>query len=524
MVGPGVPARQRVARPVSGRRVRLGWRLACLALGCASVAGFAPWFVWPLVPLGLAGLFLIWRSAPLARVDSGFCFGLGLFTAGVHWIYISLHDHGDMPALLAACALLGFAALNAGIPALAGWLSSRLGRDGRPAPVADLLLIMPAAWTLLEWVRSWLLTGFPWLSAGYSQIPDGPWAGLAALGGIYLCSLALALVAGALATVATLRDWRALLLLPALWLPAAWSAHTSWTSPSGPPLTVALLQGNVAQDDKFDPAHLRDALRAYRDMAAASRARLIITPETGLALFRDELPEGYLDSLRAIGVRNGGDVLAGLFDETRRGVYQNTMTSLGTHPAQNYRKHHLVPFGEFIPLKPLIQPLMNLVLRMPIGDQGASPLGQRPLALAGEQVAVDICYEDAFGDEIIAALPSATLLVNVSNDAWFGSQVGPEQHLQIAQARALESGRAMARATNTGVTALIDADGRVLARAPKDTRTTLEGLLQGRQGATPYVRLGNGPVVALCVLMLAIGSWRARRRRSWSDAARLAEA
>jgi len=433
----------------------------------------------------------------------------------VHWIYISLHDHGDMPALVAAAALLGFAALNAGMPALAGWLSAGVARNGRCRPAVDLLLAMPAAWTLLEWVRSWLLTGFPWLSAGYSQIPGGPLAGLAPLGGIYLCTLALALAAGALACAAATRDWRPLLLLPALWLPAAWGASVPWTQASGAPLSIALLQGNVAQDDKFDQAHIRDALRAYHDMAAGSQARLIITPETGLALFRDELPDGYLDSLRAIGVRNGGEVLAGLFDETRPGVYQNTMTSLGLAPPQDYRKHHLVPFGEFVPLKPLVQPLMKLVLRMPIGDQGAAPLGQPPLALAGQQVAVDICYEDAFGDEIISALPQATLLVNVSNDAWFGSEVGPEQHLQIAQARALESGRAMARATNTGVTALIDADGRVLARAPKAVRTVLEGRLQGRSGATPFVRMGNRPVVALCLLLLAVAGACARRQRRW---------
>ncbi|MDE3011320.1 MAG: apolipoprotein N-acyltransferase [Pseudomonadota bacterium] len=495
---------------------RWPWRLASALCGAVCVAAFAPWFLWPLAPLCVAALFLIWRRAPIGRADAGFCFGMGLFTAGVHWIYISLHDHGDMPAALAAIALLGFAALNAGIPAAAGALSGWAGRRGRCAVGVDLLLLMPASFALLEWVRSWLLTGFPWLSLGYSQIPAAPLAGLAPLGGIWLCGLGVALAAGAVAIALLQRTMGPLLLLPLLWLPAWLTLHTHWTRPEGPPLTVSLLQGNVAQSLKFEPQHIRQALGDYLAMADASRARLIVMPESALALFRDELPDGYLERLRAIGARNHGDVLAGLFDETAPGVFQNTMISLGSSAPQAYRKHHLVPFGEFVPLKPLVKPVMDMVLDMPVGDQGAAPRGQPPMAVAGQQVGMDICYEDAFGDEIIEALPKATLLVNVSDDAWFGSAVGPEQHLQIAQARALEGGRAMARATNTGVTALIDADGRVLARAPKSARVHLDGELQGRSGATPYVRVGDLPAALLCLLLLAIGTLRSRRHRPWS--------
>jgi apolipoprotein N-acyltransferase len=503
-------------RPGVSHGARLKWWLAALLLGALSVPGFAPLYWWPLVPLSLAGLFLLWRQAPIGRSTAGFAYGLGLFVPGVHWIYISLHDHGDMPAPLAALALLGFAAFNAAVPALAGTLSHWVSRQGRATPGVDLLCAMPASWILLEWVRLWFCTGFPWLSAGYSQIPDAPLAGLVPMGGIYLCGLALALCAGALAMTLSTRQWRPLLVMP-VWMLVAWlGTLVPWTQPTGNPLTVAILQGNVAQDSKFDPQAIGAALRAYRDMAQASPARLIITPETGLALFRDELPEGYLEELRSIAVRNGGDMLAGLFDETHPGAFQNTMTSVGVSPPQVYRKHHLVPFGEFIPLKVLVRPLMDLVLRMPIGDQVAAPRGQPPLAIAGQQVAVDICYEDAFGDEIIEALPQATLLVNVSNDAWFGEDVGPEQHLQIAQARALEVGRPMARATNTGVSALIGHDGRVIARAPKVARTTLTGTLQGRQGSTPYVRWGNGPVLVCCLLLLLGCVWRTRRNHPFT--------
>lgn len=507
------------------------WRgyLWCGAAGAGSVASFAPFSCWYLLPLLLAILFRTWLLVPERRAGTGFAYGLGLFTVGVHWIYISLHDHGGMPAPIAGLALLGFAAFCALIPAVAGALSRRLP----PAsPARTALLTLPAAWTLLEWSRTWFCTGFPWLAAGYSQVP-GPLAIWLPWGGVYTASLLVAMLAGALALIslpapsaadgggpsdpqARLRArWQALgtgVMLAGLTLLARLPA---FTQPIGHPVRFALIQGNIAQDEKFDPVHLAEGLHRYLTLAQASSARLIVLPESAVPLLHDDVSPDYLDALRAIGQRNGGDLLVGMFDEPRPGEIHNSMFSLGQARQQVYRKHHLVPFGEFIPLGGLVAPIMNALLAMPIGSQAAGPLGQGTMAVAGQQVAMDICYEDAFGEEIITALPAATLLVNVSNDAWFGMAVGPEQHLQMAQARSLETGREMLRTTNTGVTALIGANGVVLQRAPKGEVAVLEGLVQGRSGTTPFVRMGNHGVVVLCLLLLWQGSSRRRRPSHW---------
>lgn len=484
------------------------WRLACLIAGAGMVTTFAPFGLWWLAPLPLAVLFGAWLRTPGSRHRAvlGLAWGLGLFTCGVHWIYISLHDHGGMPAPIALIALLGFSAFCALIPAAAGALSAKV----RATPLREALLVMPAAFVLLEWTRTWFCTGFPWLATGYSQVSTSPLAQWLPIGGVYAASLAVALLAGALAlawqtwgvrqgqrtAVAVVLGVLLLATGPAL-VPVA------WTHATGAPLTVALLQGNVAQDDKFAEGPLQASLQRYLDLAIASRARLIVLPESALPLLREDLPDGLLDAFAAVGRRNHGDVLVGLFDAPAPGEIHNSMLSVGSAPSRLYYKHHLVPFGEFIPLQGLVAPVMNALLRMPLGSQAAGPAGQGTLALAGQRVAVDICYEDAFGEEIITALPAATLLVNVSNDAWFGQRVGPEQHLQMARARSLETGRAMLRATNTGVTALIAADGSVQARAPMGTVSTLEGVVQGREGITPFVRWGNLPVVLLCAGLLA---------------------
>jgi apolipoprotein N-acyltransferase len=280
------------------------------------------------------------------------------------------------------------------------------------------------------------------------------------------------------------------------------------------------LQGNVSQDIKFREEMLPQMLRSYLELARSSKAKLIILPESAFPIFRHELPEDYLALLTAHARANGGDLLYGIFEyeDQTRSIY-NTVMSTGTSAQQTYRKHHLVAFGEFIPLKALIGWIYEDLLNMPLADQTAGPARQAPLNAAGQKIAVDICYEDAFGAEIIRPLPAATLLVNVSNDGWFGRSLGPQQHLQIAQARALETGRYLLRATNTGVTAIINARGVVLQRAPEFVTTKLEGSVQGYTGATPYVRWGNYPIVCLSALALMLSCWRQRVTREKIPAA-----
>ncbi len=504
--------------------------------GALAVLGYAPFGIFPLPVLALAVLFWLWSRAerPAQAAWLGLSFGMGLFCFGIGWIYVALHIYGYMHPILAALATALFAAVNAALPALAGYAQARLGpfvvspstslRTGLPnherpfdilrANGAWILLVMPAIWTLAEWLRGLLFTGFPWLAVGYSQAPDSPLAGYAPLLGVYGVSLIVAVSAALLLAIWNMRWSRqgkiALGVLLALWLSGALLRTVAWTQPQGEPLKVSLLQGNVAQDEKFEEDKLIATLETYRRLAQGSDARLIVLPETALPLLRDNVPESYHAILRDHARRNGGDILIGAF-EKENGRYYNSVYSLGSSESQHYRKNHLVPFGEFIPLRSVFGWLVNEVLQIPMGDQASGGAHQPPLDVAGQKVAVDICYEDAFGEEIIRALPEATLLANVTNDAWYGESHAATQHNQLSQMRALETGRMMLRATNTGVTSVIGVDGRVQAMLPQHEEGVLTVEARGYVGSTPYVRWGNGAMLVLAGLMLG-GAWWMRRR------------
>ncbi|HEY0336316.1 MAG TPA: apolipoprotein N-acyltransferase, partial [Burkholderiales bacterium] len=301
------------------------------------------------------------------------------------------------------------------------------------------------------------------------------------------------------------------LTLVAIWAGAFALKQIRWTTPTGEPITVALLQGNIPQEIKWTADGLRTTLNRYRDLALASDAKLIVLPETALPLFLRDVPAEYLADLAEHARRRGGDVLVGVPELLPSGGYYNSVISVGTSPPQAYRKSHLVPFGEYIPLRPVLGWVVD-VLAIPLQDFSRGPLSAQPLAVAGQRVAINICYEDAFGEEIIRPLPQATLLVNVSNVAWFGHSIAPHQHLQISQARALETGRYMLRATNTGMTGVVDERGNIVEVAPQFTTASVRATAQGYAGATPYVRWGNVAIIAFCVVMLFASALYARLR------------
>lgn len=478
-------------------------------LGILTVAGFSPFDIFILPVVTLALLFRLLRHAPghWAAARIGLAFGLGMFGAGVHWVYVSLHDFGGMPMPVALLATGLFCTVLALFPALAGALQGRIGGT----PTRRFLLVLPALWVGGEWVRGWLFTGFPWLAVGYSQAPHSPLAGFAALLGVYGVSLTVAVSAGALALLLEIPPRRRLAygLLAALWLGGWALKEVAWTQPQGEPVTVSLLQGNIPQELKWRADKTVATLKLYRDLALGSRARLIVMPETALPLFLDQIPRPYYESLAGHAAALGGDVVVGVpeFDGER---YFNAVLAFGAEPVQIYRKVHLVPFGEFVPLKPFGPWLVHQVLHIPLDDFARGAENQAPLRAAGQKLAMAVCYEDVFGEEMIRSLPAATMLVNISNDAWFGVSVAPWQHLQIARMRALESGRFMLRATNTGVTAILDQHGETVKLAPQAEITRLDGVAQGFGGATPYVRGGNLSLLALLVPMLAAGRWRKR--------------
>ena len=512
--------------------------------GAVTVLGFAPFYLFPLPIATLALLIVLWRGAASRRDAAliGFSFGLGYFLAGVSWVYVSLHDFGAMPALLAGVLTLLFCGYLALYPAATGWVYHALG----PRSALATLAALPALWTLAEWLRGWLFTGFPWIALGYAQVPASPLAGYVPVLGIYGASFATVLSAGLLVTLylrLTTKDeggrrkeevkhsgltihpsafilhpLRPLLhpssfILVAFWIGGYLLQQIDWTQPAGEPVTVSLLQGNIPQDMKWRDDKIKATFDTYRNLAAASDAQLIILPETALPLFLHDVPRNYLDELAAHARSNGGDVLIGVPERSDARDYYNSVLSFGTAPTLTYRKSHLVPFGEFVPLKPLFGWFLE-VTQIPLLDFARGADTQQPLAVAGQRVAVNICYEDAFGEEIIRQLPQATLLVNVSNVAWFGRSIAPQQHLQISQARALETGRFMLRATNTGVTAVIDTRGELVAAAPEYATAVVSRTVQGYGGATPYVRMGNAALLVLCLALLGVAHWASRKARS----------
>jgi apolipoprotein N-acyltransferase len=480
--------------------------------GVMAAAGFAPLGIFPLPILSLALLFWLWGQAASPRISAwlGFSFGLGLFCAGVGWIYVALHDYGYMPVPLALLATLLFSAFLALFSALAGYLQAKIAVPERLRAV----LLFPAIWVALELLRGYIMTGFPWLTLGYSQVPDSPLAGYAPILGVYGVSLLLAISAGLL--VWGVRQRRngqgklAAMLLAALWLTGWGAQQFAWTAPQGEPVKVSLLQGNITQDEKFEEGQLVGTLETYRRLAESSDARLIVLPETALPILRNDMPESYADMLREHARRQGGDVLVGAFEQ-EGGLFYNSMFSLGSSASQHYRKNHMVPFGEFIPLRPVFGWLINEVLNIPMGDLSSGGEHQPLLNLAGQHIAMNICYEDVFGEEIIRALPQATLLLNTSNDAWYGDSHAAMQHNQIAQMRALETGRMMLRATNTGVTSAIGSDGRIRQMLPQHREGVLTVEVLGYTGATPYVRWGNAAVLLLLLAMLG-AVWKLRTR------------
>lgn len=483
--------------------------LLAFTLGAFTVLAFAPFGVGLLALCSLALLLhLLWHAEQGgAAARLGYAFGLGLFGFGVFWLRISINQFGGVTPLLAVAITGLFVLIVALYIALTGWLLHRLGR--RLGPRGFMLVAAPAAWLAIEWLRGWLLTGFPWLSTGYSQL-DLPLAGFAPLFGVLGTGALLIFSAG------LLNLWRAiwpLVLLLALWSGGLALSWVEWTRTVGEPVPVSLAQGNIPQEQKWQPHRFADSIRLYRHLSdQAPEARLVIWPETAIAAFDADVEDDLLQPLDLLTRQQGRDLLTGIVARQEDGRYFNSMISLGVSGRDRYDKRHLVPFGEYLPLKPLLGPLLDF-LRIPMSDFAPGGDAKPLITLAGHPVGIDICYEDAFPREVMRALPEASMLVNASNDAWFGDSLAPHQHLQIARMRALESGRYLLRATNTGISAIIDHRGEIQAQAPQFEQAVLTGRVQPRQGLTPYARWGDWPAVLLAAAVL-IGLAGGRRFRA----------
>jgi apolipoprotein N-acyltransferase len=487
--------------------------LISLAAGAVLPLAFAPFGQFWIAPLCYATfMWLLRGEAPARAFLLAYAFGFAGFLTGVYWVYISIYYYGQTHVALALFLTVGLVALLAAFPGVVGYIAARwLRTEGALA----WLVLLPALWVLVEWCRGWFLTGFGWLAAGYSQT-DSWLVGYAPVFGIHAMSWAVLVTAGALLTLVygpNLRRRIALGVLIAVWGLGWLLTDHRWTNPKAELLTVALLQGAVPQDLKWLPEELAATMELYWQMTdEAAGSRLIVWPEAAIPTLYEYVPD-YLEAVRRTASDQGSEVLLGILkDNPPSETFQNVMVAL-SEPHQIYVKRHLVPFGEYFPVPGFIRNWMRL-MSLPYVDAVPGPPSPPPLDIAGERVAALICYEALFGAQQLHYFPDATLIVNVSNDAWFGDSIAPHQHLQIARVRAVEAGRYLLRSTNTGITAVIDPLGRVAMRIPQFETGILRYTLQGFTGATPYVGWGNYPVIGTtAALLLAFVGVAAHRRR-----------
>ncbi|MBI2381666.1 MAG: apolipoprotein N-acyltransferase [Gammaproteobacteria bacterium] len=479
-----------------------GWRGHGLALllGLLGVFAFAPYGFWP--ALILSGLGLLWSTrglTPKAAFARGFFWALGFYGFGVSWVHVSIHVFGQAPWVLAA----GFVLLLAAYMALyAGLAMAALARWFPKDDAARHVLAFPVLWLAQEAFRGWFITGFPWLFFGYSQI-DGPLAGLAPVLGVYGLSLGLAMVIGAL--YLCLSGRYAFAALAAAVLALGWAAgRLSWVAPKGAPVSLALVQGNVPQEVKWNPESLEPTVETYAGLSAPHWGRAIVVwPEAALPALREQL-KPLLDELDKKAQASGSALVMGLpTAELNPRRYHNSVVVYGRGEGE-YHKQHLVPFGEYVPLEAALRGLIGFfdlpMSAFTAGESGAA------LKSGGITLNPAICYEIAYPLQVAAV--DADAILTVSNDAWFGDSIGPHQHLEIARMRALENGRPLIRATNNGITALVDAQGRVTARLPQFEPGVLSGEIQPTTGRTPFARFGAGLLAGLAALMLGLAWWR----------------
>jgi len=478
-------------------------RWVAFVAGCALVLSFQPFALVWLAPLSLACLILLWEgTTPRQAGWIGYCYGLGLFTAGTYWLYVSLNILGGLWPPVALFMMACLIAVLAIYVALTGYLAVRI------VPGSGLLrwlLIIPAVWTLTEWLRGWLFTGFPWLSVGYSQV-ETPLGALAPVLGVYGVTWASVVCAGVvvcLVQAAFVTRLVVFVLSVLAFMGLTSLADMEWTRAADRELRVTLVQGAVPQELKWKPQQLEPTLELYQSLSNSQGDRdLIIWPEAAIPALPFEVPE-FLLGLNEQMVSTDTQLFAGILTyDPKLGEYKNTLWAMGAEEGM-YFKRHLVAFGEYFPLPDFAKRILRI---MNLPSESIMPgAADQPLLLAkGVPVAVTICYEIAFAAEQLAFFPAAQLMVNVSNDAWFGNSIAPHQHLQIGQMRALETGRYLLRATNTGITAIVDPRGKVTDRIPQFEPGVLNAVVQPYLGATPFVTMGNWPLIVVLFLITAV--------------------
>ncbi|MCX2780533.1 apolipoprotein N-acyltransferase [Microbulbifer thermotolerans] len=501
--------------------------LSAIAGGLLTLS-FAPYGYWPCGLGSLSLLAWLYLRASGGRQLSGrrslwlaFCFGLGLFGSGGSWVYVSITEFGNSSVLLGTALTGAFVSIMALLLALPFYFLGHFTGRG-----LSFALAFPALWFVSEWLRSWIFTGFPWLYAGYGQIET--WlSGWAPVLSVYGMGLLLALSAAVIALAAAGRlalranpagQGASVLLVVAALLPwpiGALLAQVEWTQPEGDAITVGLVQANIPQEKKWLPEFRGETIRRYQDGSRALSEQgvdVIVWPEAALPVLYSHAPN-LMQALQRNAEQTRTDLIAGILYDRRepgRRVVHNSATVFGRNPGI-YHKRHLVPFGEYVPLEDWLRGTIEF-FNLPTSFIQPGPEEQQPLNAGGTSWAPLICYEIVYPRMVADSALSAQVLLTISNDAWFGDSIGPLQHMQIAQMRALETGRYLVRSTNTGVTAIVDPRGRIVHRLPQFERANLTGEVRAMRGATPFMLTGITPVFALALPMLVAASLFRRRR------------
>ena len=482
--------------------------IIALIAGIQLPLTFAPFNVYVAAIISPALLLATWvYTPPKQALLRGFLYGLGGFAAGLYWIYISVHTYGNAPLPLAFLLTGLLIAVLALFPAAQGYLLVRFFSRNN---LSKFLLAFPASWVLFEWIRSWFLTGFPWLLLGYSQM-SSPLRGFAPLVSVYGVSFLVALTAGAIVVPFVLRRLKpiivTLLLIIIIWITGFWLTHQQWTQPQGKPVSVALMQGNIPQEMKWQPNATHRILADYEHLTKRYWPNdLVIWPEAAIPIF-DWQAEHFLNIIQQKAKQNHATIILGIpIEDLKTSKYYNGMLALGLNNSR-YLKRHLVPFGEYPFLSIISEPFMKF-FKIPMSGFTPGPKHQPPFIAANMTIAPSICYEIAYPYEILHYLPKAQLLVNITDDSWFGHSIAAAQQLEIAQMRALETGRYLLAATNTGITAIIGPNGRVLNQAPIFQSMTLTGTVYAMTGATPWVSFGYYMWLIITLLCLIAAVWR----------------
>ncbi|MGH8217694.1 MAG: apolipoprotein N-acyltransferase [Steroidobacteraceae bacterium] len=473
------------------------------AAGVILAAGFAPLQWWPLAILCPLALIALWQGAsPRSAAWSGFWFNAGTFAAGTYWLYISIHRIGQAPLAIAFFLMGGLIGIMALYGALLGYI---VGRWLPPSGALRSMAGIPAAWVFIEWWRGWFLSGFGWLSLGYTQTETWLGRAFAPMLGVYGLSALLVVAAGALMTLVR-GSWRErLVALAVLAVPAIAAlplAGHGWTHAVGKPVGVAIVQGAVPEDEKWQDTHEDATLALYRELTErALGTPIIVWPEAALPDEANNLTEYLLDLYRDAHQRGSG-LLIGAVRSDGDDIYYDSVLSLGNQIGW-YNKQHLVPFAEFFPVPRFVRTWLRL-MNLPYSDLTAGNPGQPPLLAGNLRLAATVCYEDAYASSELPVVADSDALVNVSNDAWFGHSTARYQHLQISQMFALQIGRPLIRAANDGVSAVIGPHGEIIAQAPEYRPFVLKAAIRAYRGLTPFDRYGNWLIISLAALTLML--------------------